>query len=256
MKEFELTLSNVTNLSGAVNEIFEKLPYQSVIVLNDLELWWESSENGLDVVREILNLTKNFGSKCFFIMNMNQFAYQRMKELVSIDDYFISTIVCQPFDSEELKDLILIRHRSGGLKATFGKIQEEKISEIRMAGIFNSYFNYSAGNPGLALFVWLASVVRFGGEKLMMKSPQKPGLNVLQNLNTTWKVILSQLLLHKRMDMEKLERVLQIELSVIEKNMNAMRMAGLISEKTIGLYIVNPILDKFLGDYLHENGFL
>ncbi len=256
LKEFELTLSNVANLGGSVNEIFEKLPYQSIIVLNDLELWWESSENGLNVIKEILNLTKNYGSKCFFIMNMNQFAYQRMRELVSIDDYFISTIVCQPFDSEELKDLILIRHRSGGLKVAFGKIPEEKISEIRMAGIFNRYFNYSAGNPGLALFVWLASVVRFGGEKLVMKSPQKPGLNVLQNLNSTWKVILAQLLLHKRMDTGKLERVLQIELSEIEKNMNALQMAGLVTEKTTGVYIVNPVLDKFLGDYLHENGFL
>jgi amino acid transporter len=256
MKDFEVTLSNVTNLSGSVYEVFEKLPYQSVVIFNDLELWWESSEEGLNVINEILNLTKNYGSKCFFIMNMNQFAYQKMRELVSIDDYFISTIVCQPFDSEELKDLILIRHRSGGLKVAFGKIPEERISEIRMAGIFNRYFNYSAGNPGLALHIWLASVVKFGGEKLVMKTPQKPGLNVLQNLNPTWKVILAQLILHKRMDIAKLERVLRIELVEIEKNMNALLMAGLVSEKTTGLYIVNPVLDKFLGDYLHENGYL
>ncbi len=256
VKDFEVTLGNVTNLSGTVGEVFEKLPYQSVVVLNDLELWWESSENGLAVIEKILTQVKNYGSKCFFVMNMNRFSYQKLRELVSIDDYFISTIVCQPFDSEKLKDLIMIRHRSSGLKVNFGRIQEERMSEIRLAGIFNRYFNYSEGNPGLALFVWLASIVKYSGERLVMKLPQKPNLSTFKGLSTTWNVILAQLLLHKRMQFSKLERVLQIDPAEIEINVNAMKMAGLITEKTTGVYIINPILDKFLGDYLHESGFL
>ena len=256
VKDFEVTLGNVTNLSGTVGELFEKLPYQSVVVLNDLELWWESSENGLAVIEEILKQVKSYGSKCFFVMNMNRFSYQKLRELIHIDDFFISTIVCQPFDSEKLKNLIMIRHRSGGLKVNFGRTPEERISEIRLAGIFNRYFNYSGGNPGLALFVWLASVVKYSGERLVMKLPQNPNLSVFEGLNVTWKVILTQLLLHKRMDLTKLERVLQIEPVEIENNINAMQMAGLITEKITGVFVINPVLDKFLSDYLHENGFL
>jgi len=256
IKDFTKTFSHVSNLGGSVNEIIGKLPYQSVIVFNDFELWWESSENGLDVIKKILDLIKIYSSKCFFILNMNRFSYQRLRELIDIDEYLISILICQPFDSEELKDLILRRHRSGGLKMSFGRIPEGKMSEIRLAGIFNKYFNYSEGNPGLALSTWLASVSKFSGDKLEMKTPEKPHLSLLHNLNDTWKVILGQLLLHKRMDTAKLIRVLQVERFEVEKNMNAMQMAGLITEKTTELYIVNPILDKFLSNYLYENGFL
>jgi len=256
LKEFTKAINHVTNLSGTVHEVFEKLPYNSVMVFNDLELWWESSENGLDVLQELLNLIKSYSSKCFFIVNMNKFTYQRIKEQIDFEDYFISVITSQPFDSEELKDLIIRRHRSGGLKMNYGKISEEKISEIRMAGLFNKYFNYSEGNPGLALFCWIASVDKFIGDKLYMDAPQKPNLSILKKLNATWQVILAQLLLHKRMDMEKMERVLQITPFEIEKNINAMKMAGLVSEKTTGLYIINPVLDKFLSGYLQEGGFI
>lgn len=256
IKDFTKAINNVTNLRGSIEKVFEKLPYHSVMVFNDLELWWESSENGMKVIKALLDLIKTYSSKCFFIINMNKFTYLRIKELIEIDDYFISVIACQPFDSEELKDLIIRRHRSGGLKMHYGKIPEEKISEIRMAGIFNKYFNYSEGNPGLALFCWLASVNKQVGDKLYMKTPQKPNLSILKNLNSTWQVFLAQLLLHKRMDLQKLERVLQMEPFEIEKNINAMKMAGLVSEKTTGLYIINPVWDKFLSNYLQEGGFV
>ena len=256
IKDFSVAISHVTNLGGSVYQIFDKLPYHSVVVLNDLELWWESSENGLGVVKELFNLIKKYSSKCFFIINMNRNTYQKMRELMGVDDYFISILASQPFDSEELKDLILIRHRSGGLKMSFGKVSEDKISEIRLAGIFNKYFNYSEGNPGLALYAWLTSVNKLSGDRLIMSVLQKPNLSLFDAINDTWKVILAQLILHKRMDMAKLKRVLQIDSREIEQNINAMQMAGVITEKNVGLYIVNPILDKFLSNYLHGNGYL
>ncbi len=45
-EDFRPQLQKSTNLSVGIDEIFDTLPYGSVIVIHDLELWWERSEAG------------------------------------------------------------------------------------------------------------------------------------------------------------------------------------------------------------------
>ncbi len=251
--EFENELKNVTHLSGNANEIIEELPQNSVIVIHDLELWWEMNENGLAVVQLILHLIKNHSHTCLFMVNMNIFTYKRINSILEMDTHFISIITCKPFDSEELKELIMRRHRSGGLKINLGKKTKDQLSEIKLAGLFNKYFNYSGGNPGVALNTWLANVTKFSGELLYIQPPDVPKLDALENINDDLKVVLEQFVLHKRMDMDKLQRVLQINEAEIDKMITFLKMSGLIIEKTIGLYMINTYFDKFLTKFLLQH---
>ncbi len=251
--DFEHELNQVTEISGNAYEVFEKLPYNRVMVFHDLELWWELSENGYAVISLFLDLIKKFKDKCLIVANISTTAYQRISEIQNLADHFISVISIKPFDSEELKELIMRRHRSAGIKFSLGKKHEDIMSEIRLAGLFNKYFNYSKGNPGTALYAWVSHIKSCSVEHLEISSPEKPNTSVFENLPDDWQVVLYQIVLHKRMNISKLNRVLMLKENIITEITDALMIAGLIKEKLNGLYVINPYIDKFLTDYLLQN---
>ena len=211
------------------------------------------SETGFNTFRLILDIIKKYSTKCLFIINMNQFTYKRINAGYAIEDNFVGIIFCRPFDSEDLKDLIMRRHKSSGMKIHLGKIAEEQLSDIRMARLFNKFFNFSGGNPGLTLYTWVAKIKKISNESIYIEPPVVPNMNIFENLNEDWKVVLTQLIYHKRMDMNKLKNVLQIDETEIEKIIDSLSLTGLIKEKSKGLFTINRYVDRFLTDYFHEH---
>jgi amino acid transporter len=253
VKDFEYELHKITGLGGSVYDILELIRHDSVLIFHDLELWWERTDNGLDVIVLIQDLIKRFSHKCLFIFNINSYSFNYINSLYQIENNFLAVIHCKPFDSEDLRNLIIRRHRSSGLHLTFGKSGQEHLSELRLARIFNKIFRLSEGNPGLAENIWLSMITHYSNEKLYMKSPVLPDFNVVEELPDDWLVILAQIVLHKRVTKEKLLKILEMELSELENILNAMLMCGIICEKTANLYVVNSCLQKALCETLERN---
>ena len=203
-------IRKVTGLNGNLDEIFETLAFGTAIIIHDMELWWERSPEGYEVVTRVMELMNDYCDKCLFVVNMNPFAYKIINDLKKIDDNFISIISSMPFDSEEIKDMIIRRHHSSGLKFKYQKKDEDSISEFKLAGLFNKYFDTTNGNPGVALNRWLTNIDKFSGEIIHITSPKIPKSEVLENLDDDWQVALLQFIIHKRMTLEKLTKILNI----------------------------------------------
>ena len=251
-EDFGKILSETTHMRGTTDEIFEKLQNGTVLVIHDLELWWEMSETGYSTLQLISEAIKKYSSKCLFIINMNQYTYKRINMIHNIEDSFIGTIFCRPFDSEDIKDLIMRRHKSGGMKIYMGDKGEDQLSDIRLAGLFNKFFNYSGGNPGLSLLAWVTQIKKVLNGKIYIEPPIVPNTGIFNNLNDDWQVILIQLIYHKRMDMNRLKNVLQLNDDEIVKLINSLLMTGLVKEKAKELYVINRYVDRFLTEYFHD----
>ena len=254
-EEFAEEIRKVTGLGGDPDEIFETLPYGSAIFIHDLELWWERSTDGYNVVIKLLQLMNDFSAKCLFVINMNPFAYKIINNIHKIEENFISIITNMPFDSEEIKDMIIRRHHSSGLKFRYQNRDEENISELRMAGLFNKYFDISRGNPGVALNQWLTNINKFSGDVVHISHPKAQNLN-LENLNDDWKVILLQIIIHKRLQVEKLEKMLNMDASEVEETLTAIKRSGLIEERSSRVYMINIYVEPYLINALKQKGFL
>jgi len=139
------------------------------------------------------------------------------------------------------------------MKFSLGKKHEDVLSEIRLAGLFNKYFNYSKGNPGTALYAWISHIKSASGGHLEIISPENLNTSVFENILDDWQVVLYQVLLHKRMNISKLKNVLKLEKNEILRITDVLNIAGLIKEKSNGLYVINPYVDKFLTEYLLQD---
>lgn len=253
---FNTVLQKVTGFAGTSPEILESLPHGSILHIHDMECWWERRSNGYEVIKEILHLINLYGNKCLFILSSNPYAYTLINRVLNIQHHFISVIECQPFTAEDLKNLILLRHKSSGMKFTIKGTPEDELSAFRTARIFNSYFEYSRGNPGVALNGWLSNILSIDEKNLEMRMPRNRSIEVLQSLKPNLLIILTEVLLHKRATISSLTRILGIPVLEIEELVFALQRMGLLYQKTPDVFGINVYAEPFIMQLLEERELL
>lgn len=254
--DFVAELARAVQVGGSVDEIMASFTRGSVLVIHDLELWWERSAQGWDIIRLLIHLIDNFSNQVLFVINMNPHAFDLMNKLVKLQDAFISIIPLRPFDALEIKEMIIRRHRSSGLKFVLHKTEEEGMTEIRMARLFNAYFDFAEGNPGTALKAWLSNIVSVSGNRIFIKTPRLPDIRVLTEMDEDWKLVLIQMILHKRLSFKKMTQLFLSDDLHARSVVGSMSRAGLIEERNENLFIVNTFLEPHIIRTFKREGLL
>jgi amino acid transporter len=246
VSDFIAEISKITQTEGNINEIMNVQAPGSVFIVHDLELWWERSTNGCEVIKLLINLIKEYGNRYIFVVNMNLFAYGLINKLINLQEVFISIIHLKPFDSKDIQEMIMRRHRSSGLKFYLNNRMEDELSEIRVAGLFHKYFNFSEGNPGTALLAWYVNIDKIADGGISIRNPELPDTKVLAGLDDEWKTLLIQFILHKRLTLTRLERIYSRDDRRERGILNALLRTGIVQERNEGLFIINPYIEPHL----------
>ncbi len=228
---------------------------QRVIIINDLELWWERHPDGFEVMNELIRMIDTFSGKVFFIVNCGTLAYGLISRFLNFDAYFMGQIECEPFDAKELKDIVLFRHTTGGLKLSYNGKGENALTEWNYAHLFNKYFNLSDGNPGYTLQAWLSNITKVVGKTIYIKTPSIPNLSHLNNVSEDLWLVLLQLALHRRISAQRLSKVLHQSESQIATLLKDMQRAGLVEERFTGVFAINGMLEPHIVKKMKEKGF-
>ena len=247
---FEQTL--LKSLNGTVNlrESLEELPAGSVIIINDLELWWERKPSGTQVVEKIISLVQQFGNRILFIVNVNQHSLKIINQMTSINSWALGLVFCQPFDARELKDLIMIRHRAAGLKFILNKKTEDEMTKRDYARLFNGIFNLSSGNPGYAMNLWLAGIRKISENVLYMDSPVKEAIALPETLGQEEIIVILQFILHRRFSVKNLSEILKEDFESTGKIIRLLLQKRILTEKFPEIYSLNPALEILLAKKL------
>ena len=232
----------VKTSTKSYKRIFMNIERGSVMIIDDIELWWEKAEGGNEVIKEIISLIDTYSNKCLFIVNINIHAFEIINRIVDFENNFLNIIKLQPFNAEQLKEIILFRHNSGGLKFKLKKRLQENMRQAEYAKLFAKHFNYSQGNIGISLFSWVANILEIEKETLLIKMPSYPETSTLDNLETDSLIILIQFIIHKELTIEKLERVLLQNENVLLPKIAYLKRSGIIAEETPDVFEINRFL--------------
>ncbi len=252
IEDFYSALQKTFVSNKTVDEIFLNMAPGQVLIIHDLELWWERSFNGLEVIREIARIIDTYASKCFFIVNVNSHAYEFIEKFIPLNGLFIGTVKCKPFDARELKQMIMLRHKAGGLSFVLDKQPEKYLREWDFARLFNRFFDISDGKPGVAINLWLASIRNIKDKTLFLETPKKPDMFSIGVIETETALLILQFVLHRRFSPEKLARIMNISLSQSLALIHALLRAGILEEKFKDVFALNPYLEPFLVQSLKE----
>lgn len=240
---FEQTL--LKTIGGQDNLPFsmELLPNNSAILINDLELWWERKPFGTQVVEKIILMMRQYGHKVLFIINVNQYALKIINQLSDINTWALDLVFCQPFDSQELKDLIMLRHQAGGMKFIMDRKHEKTLSNWDYARLFNRFFNLSGGNPGYTINLWLAGIRKISGNALYMEKPFVKEITFNEDLPPDEIFYILQFILHRRFSVKSLSAILQNDVIRTEKTVRKLMQKGILTEKFPEVYCLNPAME-------------
>ena len=205
---FERAIKKSLKYYGDLDSVFDHLGERSVLIFNDIELWWERQNHGFKVIDYLMDIIRKYGNRCMFIVNMNIYSYQLLNAIQSIDTSFFKILKVDPYSAQDLKDIILARHRTSRLKFELNNKHEDELSKLKLAQLFTNYFDVSKGNVGNALQQWVSNISNISADGIMLtKHPKQPDTEVLRYLDKRHIVLLTQFILHKRIHIERLDRL-------------------------------------------------
>ncbi len=243
---FDNAIKNTFGTDENIAGHLDKLPGEKIIIIDDLELWWHRTDNGQEYLNRFFELIDNFGKKIFFIVICNTYAYNLLNDVYDLDGYFLGHAECKPLEARELKEMIMLRHKAGGLQFEFNGKHEEDFSEWDFAKLFNKYFELTMGNPGQTARAWISNIKKIKGNLLIIDSPGKPSTLHLNEISDDLWIVILQFTLHRRLDCEKLSEVLRQPLSQTRMLLQNMLRSGIVEEKFEGVFALNPYLEPFL----------
>jgi len=222
-------------------------------MFNDLELWWQRGENGMGVIRQILEIINLHSKDCFFIVNCNAFAFQLMRHYANLDIPFLETIRLQPMSSEQVYNAIILRHRSSGMTFNLDGHPEVGISPLQQQILANDLHHGSGGNIGLALHQWVSMLREIKGNSLDLELQGTPPLSDLQ-LPDDHAVWLTQIILHKQLTRMRLKQLFKLDEQAVELKLNDLKRSQLIVEARKDVIEVNPWLQLAITKALQNIG--
>jgi len=256
-KQFLKALQTATKTDGDYKTIFKSIKKNSIIVIEDLELWWEKTENGNKVITEIYQLIADYSKKVFFIISANTYSYRIINQLVPANYIFLDIIKCTPLNAKILQEIIMFRHESSGLEfSLIGKknnyIAQKEFTSLNYAKLFSKYFNYSNGNIGTALLNWVSNINEINKSELIMQNPKSINASVLDLLDNYNLLILNQFVIHNKLKINRLVRILQTEKHILNDKLEFLKRTGILVIDNHKVLEINPYLNTQIVNLLKD----
>ncbi len=252
VETFAEALRTATGKRGSTRDVIASLPERSVVVIEDLELWWDRTEEGLAIVDELLELVQAYGEQVLFVIEVGSHPFLIIDRFRRLADLALAVVECGPVPAEALKEIVMLRHGSTGMTFELGGRSEDQLGDWRIARLFSQHFSASRGLVGAALVSWIVNVERASEGAITVRAPHRRGWEVLDGLRPEWIALIVQLLLHKRLSRPRLMRICGLEGVELDHQLDVLGRMGLVHESRQGVLRVNRYVTHALIDRLRE----
>lgn len=241
-------ITEATGMQGEHKMTFNALPEKSIVVFDDLELWWQKSENGNGVIEQIMKIIDEFSNRLIFIVAANIHSFEMMNKINELTAHFIQIIELKPMNAKRLESIIISRHKSSGLKFSIQQaknksaLSEDDFRPVDYAALFSRIFSISYGNIGSALLVWMAAIIEFNRGNVVIRLPKTINFNAFSEISAIHRIILLQFVLHKHLTQKKLSEIMGTEIETITSQLAYLQRTGLIKEKQKNVYEINRFM--------------
>ena len=263
IKKFTAALRKATGLNGDIDKIFKNLDSNTILVFDDLELWWQKSKNGALVIQKIKQLIADFGHNILFILSTNFHSFKMLEKVVPLQESMLDIIRLGAVNSVLLEKIILFRHNSSGIKFVVDKSaksmpgkEQDHLKPKHFARIFNKYFIATKGNIGIALNYWMSNITGYNSEKMTIRLAESTDAVALDLLTSDHKILLSQLVLHKTLNINQLKDILLDKEARFIKDLNFLTQCGLVVQNKSRLYEINSFVYPQLIKKMIKEGFI
>jgi len=249
-------LKTALNIETSFERYMRQLKSKLVIIIDDLELWWEKQAEGQQVILHIHELIRKYGNKVLFIASINTHAYKIINRALDIESSYLNTIMMGAMNAKEINEMIMTRHNTSGLKFTLKRKSQEQFHTWDYAKLFNRYFKFSRGIPGIAIHAWINNIKSIKEKNLYIKYPASYNSEAFEQLDTeqNWHLLL--FVLHKNISLEKFSRLSKLSKHESFLEIEKMMRKGLIYKTDDNVFRINILMHHLIEQHLQNNRLL
>lgn len=249
IKVLNHTFATATGKAGDVEQCLFSIAPNSIIIINDIEVWWNRNLEK-DALSVLIKMLGKFHKKHTFILNVNLHAMEALSKQRAIKEWITTTIVLPLVSKDAMRTIILERHRVGGLDLSF-RGDENKLEGKYFNRLINKIHLESEGNIGLGLQIWLRQIEAFSDNKIFLT--ERPKLETLKVEEPYWKVLLYQFLINKNLSRTKIAALFSEDEAELAPFLLELLKSGMLDEVGKNIYtlnnIVKPNVEKWLVDH-------
>ncbi len=246
--EFNKTIATATKQKGAAEQCLSALPKGSVLVFNDIEVWWDRKSEQ-DALSLLIELIEKYHQRLTFILNVNLHALMALSKQRAIKKVVTSTITLFPVTKEALQAIILERHKIGGLDMEF-RGEENRFEGKHFKHLINKIYAESNGNVGLGLQIWLRQIETVSENKIIIK--ELPTLEILKVNEAQWKWVLYQFVLNKNLTKAKLSALFGEDMIEIDSFLKELLNAEIVEEVNKNIFTLNNVVKPNIENWLEN----
>lgn len=255
-RALQRAFEQATGMQGSMASILKQLPEGSVLILEDIELWWMMHPEGRRPLQALIEQVEAFSSRHYILLTGNQDTFSILRKHTEIERALLATIVLSPVSPEYLNQIIQSRHRTGGIPLIIGERAEHELNDQEWLQLSRQFHTISNGHIGVALQQWLCKISKEEDGPFTLQNnfllPDFPQLD-----DTQWYIIILQLYLHKALSKRRFTLLFSGESTGwIADRMRELKKANILAQHGNDTLELSSLMRYYTGRMLKENGLL
>jgi len=238
-----------------------------ICILENIHYMYLKTVAGFDGLEKFLNLISRTKSSVFWISTCTLYSWQFLQKAIGIESHFQRLLTLYKITPEELKSIIMKRHRASGYLLEFesnGTPRRKKKSKStdddpHQVNLERTYFDklhkFAGGNITTAIIVWLRSIKEFSKDKVILSTNFDIDFRFLNRLSEENVLTLSAVLHHELMSPESHSEIFNQNMDKSRLQLENLEGEGLLVKNGYG-YRIHPFIYRPLVQILKKKNIL
>ncbi|MDF9798267.1 hypothetical protein OKW21_003530 [Catalinimonas alkaloidigena] len=257
-------------------QYFEQRSQPLIFVFENLEHFYLRRVGGFACLKILFELISKTNKKVFWLCTCTVYAWEYLDKSIRISDYFEYLVELQPFQNQQLREVILKRHRVSGYalvyepaledigRKKFEKMSDEEQQQYLEKEYFNDLNKITAGNFSISQLFWLRSARRVTGDTIYIGALKDYDFSFVKSISLQHVLTLHLLIQHDGLSEEQYKELTDYQTmgtKMIKKpGNNNLELIQLMDDgfivKRDDVFTINPLLYRQVVNLLKDKNFL
>lgn len=267
-------LASGFEISGveSVQQIIERLQEakgRRVVSIEGIQNCFVRNINGYTAIEKLCYLISETSEHVFWAVSCSRYAWNFLDETLQVNEYFSHIALCDTLDAEQVKNVILNRHRASGYTLVFEpgketlksrayrklKDQEEQAQEYLQKNYFQKLTELAEGNASVAMIFWIRSISSFDDTYFYIQPLEITSIEMIADLSPQVLFALAAFVLHDTLSDEDLSMVLNMTTEESRLLINRLHSRGLLVKRE-DMYTINHLMYRQIVRVLKERNII
>lgn len=264
----ELGITDADSVDQMISEINSR-DKRMVVALEDIQHCYVRNINGYEAMEKLCYLISETRNQVFWLVSCSRYAWQFLDKALQLSEYFSYVTVCDDLDPDQIKKVILSRHRASGYTLHFETDDEilksrgyrklmsedDQKQEYLQDLYFNKLTQLAEGNASVAMIFWIRSISKLDDTHCYIRPLEVTSLDMIEDLSPRVLFSLAAFVLHDTLTDQQLARVLNLDREESRLTLNRLQARGLLEQKG-EVYSINHLMYRQIVRVLKERNII